>query len=158
MLTCDRETQQPLIYIYEEGYCRFSDMKFSYNHARSEEPKVHLTNYSVSDKSNPHKSLLMLSDFFISSPELKDSFYSQLSKIVVETVMNAKDIVFEANRFELLGFDVILDRNKKLWLLEINMNPACEVRRSEKLEHTADKMIADMMVIVKAAAGKTVIN
>lgn len=39
--------------------------------------------------------------------------------------MNTKDIVFEPNKFELLGYDVIFDQHQKLWLLEINLNPAC---------------------------------
>lgn len=52
---------------------------------------------------------------------------------------------------------MIFDQYEKLWLLEINLNPACEATRSQKLQNIADKMIHGMMKIVKGASGKSVI-
>lgn len=91
LLTCEKGTSQPLIYVYEDAYCRFSDMKFTYNYYRSDEPKIHLTNYSVSDKSNPDHSLMLLSELFQQNlPHLQAKYQEQINKIVVETAMNAK--------------------------------------------------------------------
>jgi hypothetical protein len=35
--------------------------------------------------------------------------------------------------FEVYGFDVVMDEGKKLWVLEVNMSPACD-RRAEFIE------------------------
>lgn len=87
-------------------------MKFTYTYFKSDEPKIHLTNYSVSDKSKPENSFMLLSELFKENlPGLEDKYRQQINKIVVETVMNAKEICFQTNKFELLGYDVIFDKN-----------------------------------------------
>lgn len=60
-------------------------MRFTYTYYRSEEGKIHLTNYSVSDKSNPHTSLMLLSELFANPKyaSLKGKYYEQMAKIIV---------------------------------------------------------------------------
>lgn len=33
------------------------------------------------------------------------------------------------NSFELFGFDFVVDKNLNLWLIEVNMSPACAERQ-----------------------------
>ena len=33
------------------------------------------------------------------------------------------------NSFELYGFDFVVDKDLKLWLIEVNMSPACAERQ-----------------------------
>ena len=33
------------------------------------------------------------------------------------------------NSFELFGFDFVVDKDLKLWLIEVNMSPACAERQ-----------------------------
>ena len=46
------QNNEPVIYLYSEAYCRFSDLPFTYDHRKKDESRIHLTNYSKSDKSN----------------------------------------------------------------------------------------------------------
>lgn len=53
---------------------------------------------------------------------------------------------------------MIFDQSHKLWLLEINLNPACESTRNQKLEAMAERMVRDMLNIVRAASNKDIIH
>ena len=40
----------------------------------------------------------------------------------------AEVIESKHNSFELFGFDFVVDKDLKLWLIEVNMSPACAER------------------------------
>ena len=40
----------------------------------------------------------------------------------------AEAIPNRPNSFELFGFDFVVDKDLKLWLIEVNMSPACSER------------------------------
>lgn len=49
------------------------------------------------------------------------------------------------NCFELFGFDFVIDRKFKCWLIEANMSPACAERTpwlTEALDDMADGMLS----------------
>lgn len=37
--------------------------------------------------------------------------------MVIESIMNVRELGFERGKFELLGFDVLYDESYRLWLL-----------------------------------------
>lgn len=41
----------------------------------------------------------------------------------------AEVIESKINSFELFGFDFVVDKDLKLWLIEVNMSPACAERQ-----------------------------
>ena len=41
----------------------------------------------------------------------------------------AEVIESRLNSFELYGFDFVVDKDLKLWLIEVNMSPACAERQ-----------------------------
>ena len=41
----------------------------------------------------------------------------------------AEVIESRLNSFELFGFDFVVDKDLKLWLIEVNMSPACAERQ-----------------------------
>lgn len=63
-------------------------------------------------------------------------FWKRVSQIVVKTILAAQpqicsvyDSIFPANNegyscFEVLGFDILIDRNAKPWLMEVNHTPS----------------------------------
>ena len=50
-------------------------------------------------------------------------------KIVNTTLTTMADVIENSlNSFELYGFDFVVDKDLKLWLIEVNMSPACAER------------------------------
>ena len=55
-----------------------------------------------------------------------------------------------SNSFELYGFDFVVDKDLKLWLIEVNMSPACAERQPWLVD-----MLDDMATgVVKMIAAK----
>jgi len=54
----------------------------------------------------------------------------QIIKITQDVLNKSSEVIeFRANSFELFGFDFAMDKNLNLWLIEINMSPACSERQ-----------------------------
>ena len=163
---------QPLrLYLYRDGLARFATEKF-------EEPSEenlshfykHLTNYAINknhpdfvaqDESVPlttptHKRLL--SSLF--SPEFLELLHHQLASLIIKTILSGLPALENAyaqckkhknnqSCFQLLGFDVLMDENNKLWLLEVNQNPSLMIDTSvdRELKHMLVKNILQMIQI-----------
>lgn len=94
----------------------------------------HISNYSV----NRDEELVMSSEDFISylqnHTQHKDCtweslFLPQIEKIVHSVAAKSMETIeSKHNYFELFGFDFAVDKNLKLWLIEVNMSPACAER------------------------------
>ena len=69
-------------------------------------------------------------------------FLPQVDFIVKSTFTQAADVIENRpNSFELFGFDFVVDKDLKLWLIEVNMSPACSERQpwlKEMLNDMAD--------------------
>jgi len=56
-------------------------------------------------------------------------FLPQVDDIVKATLTQMAEVIdSRPNSFELFGFDFVVDRDLKLWLIEVNMSPACNER------------------------------
>ena len=56
-------------------------------------------------------------------------FLPQIDHIVKQTLMQMAEVIENRlNSFELFGFDFVVDKDLKLWLIEVNMSPACAER------------------------------
>ncbi|XP_061594375.1 tubulin polyglutamylase TTLL7 [Cololabis saira] len=138
------------IFLYNDGLVRMGTEKY---HAPSEanlsQLYMHLTNYSVNkhnenferdetvDKGSK-RSISWLTEFLRSNDYDVTKLWGDISELVVKTLIVAEPHVLHAYRmcrpgqppgsdsvcFEVLGFDIILDRKLKPWLLEINRAPS----------------------------------
>uniref|UniRef100_A0A8C5BP90 Tubulin tyrosine ligase-like family, member 7 n=1 Tax=Gadus morhua TaxID=8049 RepID=A0A8C5BP90_GADMO len=138
------------IYLYDDGLVRMGTEKY---HAPSEanlsQLYMHLTNYSVNkhnenferdetaDKGSK-RSIGWFTEFLRANHHDVAKFWGDVSELVVKTLIVAEPHVLHAYRmcrpgqppgsdsvcFEVLGFDIILDRKLKPWLLEINRAPS----------------------------------
>lgn len=53
-----------------------------------------------------------------------------MDKIILQTFNAYKNVIkYQEGCFELFGFDALFDEGRKLWLLEVNLNPACSSER-----------------------------
>ncbi|XP_075878742.1 tubulin polyglutamylase TTLL7 isoform X2 [Nelusetta ayraudi] len=144
--TCD-----PLrIFLYNDGLVRMGTEKYhAPNEANLSQLYMHLTNYSVNkhnenferdetvDKGSK-RSISWFTEFLRSNDYDVAKFWGDISELVVKTLIVAEPHVLHAYRmcrpgqppgsdsvcFEVLGFDIILDRKLKPWLLEINRAPS----------------------------------
>uniref|UniRef100_A0A3Q3MZN8 Tubulin tyrosine ligase-like family, member 7 n=1 Tax=Mastacembelus armatus TaxID=205130 RepID=A0A3Q3MZN8_9TELE len=138
------------IFLYNDGLVRMGTEKY---HAPSEanlsQLYMHLTNYSVNkhnenferdetvDKGSK-RSISWFTEFLRTNDYDVTKFWGDISELVVKTLIVAEPHVLHAYRmcrpgqppgsdsvcFEVLGFDIILDRKLKPWLLEINRAPS----------------------------------
>lgn len=135
------------IYLYQEGLVRFCSEEYSDEVSNPHNKYVHLTNYTI-NKSSTHFdskvsttdectgskwSLAALRSYFEQSNMDYDKLFKDIHDIIVKTVITISDktiqttdklISHENCLFELYGFDVLIDRNLKPWLMEVNLNPS----------------------------------
>ncbi|XP_041134197.1 tubulin polyglutamylase TTLL7-like isoform X2 [Polyodon spathula] len=138
------------IFLYNDGLVRMGTEKY---HPPSDtnlsQLYMHLTNYSVNkhnenferdetaDKGSK-RSISWFTEFLRINDYDVSQFWGDVSELVVKTLIVAEPHVLHAYRmcrpgqppgsdsvcFEILGFDIILDRKLKPWLLEINRAPS----------------------------------
>ncbi|XP_068599864.1 tubulin polyglutamylase TTLL7 [Brachionichthys hirsutus] len=138
------------IFLYNDGLVRMGTEKYhAPNDANLSQLYMHLTNYSVNkhnenferdetvDKGSK-RSISWFTEFLRTNGYDVAKFWGDVSELVVKTLIVAESHVLHAYRmcrpgqppgsdsvcFEVLGFDIILDRKLKPWLLEINRAPS----------------------------------
>ncbi|XP_028855652.1 tubulin polyglutamylase TTLL7 isoform X2 [Denticeps clupeoides] len=138
------------IFLYNDGLVRMGTEKYhAPNESNLNQLYMHLTNYSVNkhnenferdetaDKGSK-RSIGWFTEFLRTNDYDVAKFWGDVSELVVKTLIVAEPHVLHAYRmcrpgqppgsdsvcFEVLGFDIILDRKLKPWLLEINRAPS----------------------------------
>jgi hypothetical protein len=126
------------IYLYNEGLVRFSTDKYS---LKSLDNKfAHLTNTSINKYApnlNSKKGVIgpgckwsfeHLKDYFRKHNMDYDALWFKIKMIVILTLVQFSSSVqnYECC-FELLGFDIFVDKKQKPWLLEVNTPPALAI-------------------------------
>ncbi|KAI3368727.1 hypothetical protein L3Q82_025709 [Scortum barcoo] len=138
------------IFLYNDGLVRMGTEKYHPpSEANLSQLYMHLTNYSVNkhnenferdetvDKGSK-RSISWFTEFLRTNDYDVAKFWGDVSELVVKTLIVAEPHVLHAYRmcrpgqppgsdsvcFEVLGFDIILDRKLKPWLLEINRAPS----------------------------------
>jgi len=129
------------IFLYKEGFARFSTETFSLNPASLQNNQIHLTNYSIQKhyiKQGCTRDLVsdpVLEGSKISLRTLKmklkaygvkwKSIWKKMQEVIIKTlIMAVHAIPHQPNNFELFGFDIMFDRNLKCWLIEVNSSPS----------------------------------
>lgn len=135
------------IYICRDGLVRFATQKYSNKRSSTKNRYMHLTNYSINKNSDDfvsnddvdacqgHKwSLKTLMAFWREEGKVDtDMVWNSICDVVVKTMLAADGkINSHAKTFlkqrssghELFGFDIMLDRDLKAWLLEVNISPS----------------------------------
>ncbi|XP_045691575.1 tubulin polyglutamylase TTLL7 [Phyllostomus hastatus] len=138
------------IFLYHDGLVRMGTEKYiPPNESNLTQLYMHLTNYSVNkhnerferdetENKGSKRSIKWFTEFLQANQYDVTKFWSDISELVVKTLIVAEPHVLHAYRmcrpgqppgsdsvcFEVLGFDILLDRKLKPWLLEINRAPS----------------------------------
>uniref|UniRef100_A0A8C5S7W3 Tubulin tyrosine ligase like 7 n=1 Tax=Laticauda laticaudata TaxID=8630 RepID=A0A8C5S7W3_LATLA len=134
------------IFLYHDGLVRMGTEKYHPpNESNLSQLYMHLTNYSV-NKHNEHferdetedkgskRSIKWFTEFLQTNHLDVSKFWNDISELVVKTLIVAEPHVLHAYRmcrpgqppgsdsvcFEVLGFDILLDKKLKPWLLEVS--------------------------------------
>ncbi|KAF4691106.1 hypothetical protein FOZ60_016209 [Perkinsus olseni] len=125
-------------YIYKEGFARLATVKYSSSAEDCKNRLMHLTNTSVQRNhvdNLPNDKHRMLGGTKLSFKDLKTRLeerdigwgilWEKIKDVIVRTLIMCEHMIgFQANSFELYGFDVIFDESLRAWLLEANSSPS----------------------------------
>ncbi|XP_001354608.2 probable tubulin polyglutamylase TTLL1 isoform X2 [Drosophila pseudoobscura] len=119
-------------YLYNEGFCRFCTEK--YDHTDINNVFMHLTNVSIQKTNQEYNSIhggkWPVQNLWLYLDSLRGGGVSQiLWQRISETIRHSLDAVApvmsnDRHCFEVYGYDIIIDKNLKPWLIEINTSPS----------------------------------
>ncbi len=88
----------------------------------------------------------------------EEHFLPRIVKIVKDVLKKSQEVIEpRVNSFELFGFDFAVSKNLDLWLLEVNMSPACSERQMW-LTEMLDDMANGVTRMISAKIAQTEIS
>ncbi|XP_071799892.1 tubulin polyglutamylase TTLL7-like [Asterias amurensis] len=138
------------IFLFNDGLVRMSTEKYcNPNDSNVDQLYMHLTNYSINKKSGnfersadvntgSKRSIKFLNDYLRKNDYDVTLMWKKIADVIIKTMIVAEPHVLHSYRmcrpgqssgsdsccFEILGFDIMLDRKLKPWLIEINRAPS----------------------------------
>ncbi|XP_051880741.1 tubulin polyglutamylase TTLL4 isoform X2 [Pristis pectinata] len=154
------------IYMFTDGLVRFASCKYSSSMKSLSNKFMHLTNYSVNKlnaeyKPNSDEKLcqghkwslkalwLYLNQKGVKTEQLREQMKDVIIKTIIasESYVNSQINLYVRNRYtchELFGFDIMLDENLKMWVLEVNISPS--LHSSSALDiNIKGQMVSDLL-------------
>lgn len=120
------------VWVYRSGFARFSNTRFSLDSIS--DTFVHLTNVAVQKTAPDYDSekgckwsLQELRMYFTAkhTPEVTRQLFHQIDNIFIKTLQSVQKIIInDKHCFELYGFDLMIDKNLKPWIIEVNASPS----------------------------------
>ncbi|XP_072038588.1 tubulin polyglutamylase TTLL13-like isoform X1 [Amphiura filiformis] len=134
------------VYVYKDGLGRFATVKYSEpTNSNVDDVCMHLTNYAVNKHSDEfirddytgHKRRLStIDEWYVENGYDKEKIWEDIHDVIIKTLISAHPILKHNYRtcfpnhikgsacFEILGFDIMLDKKLKPWVLEVNHSPS----------------------------------
>lgn len=157
------------VFVYNDGLGRFSTVKYEEpNNVNVENIYMHLTNYAIQKFSNEFvrdeetgskRRLSVVNKWFVENGYDLEKIWHSINDVIIKTLVSAHPILKHNYRtcfpnhtrgsacFEILGFDIILDRKLKPWVLEVNHSPSFTT--DSKLDREIkDSLVHDTLVLV----------
>ncbi|BFZ00035.1 hypothetical protein BsWGS_03074 [Bradybaena similaris] len=166
------------IFLYNDGLVRLATEKYLPPHENNiNKLFMHLTNYSVNKRNELYdknmafdtgskRSIRYFNEYLQRSDIDVSVLWRRIADIIVETLLVAQPHVLHAYRmcrpgvlfgsnsvcFEILGFDIMIDRKLQPWLLEVNRSPS--LGTDEKLDYEIKSaMLEDTLRLLNIRVG-----
>ncbi|NXU21459.1 TTL13 polyglutamylase, partial [Pardalotus punctatus] len=161
------------IFLYKEGLARFATMRYIDRSSRNlGDICMHLTNYAINKRSEnfvkddtmgSKRKLSTLNAWMAEHSYDTTKLWADIDDIVIKTLISAHAVVKHHYQscfpnhttccacFEILGFDILLDRRLKPWLLEVNHSPSFNT--DSQLDHEVkDALLCDTFNLINVHA------
>lgn len=144
-------------FLFQLGFCRFCNEKFSIDITDLDNLYMHLTNVAIQQKykkySSTHGGKFSLFNLFFYLQNLygydkSSKCYNDIKEVIIHSLKSVQPVM-NSNKhcFECYGYDIMLDDNLKPWLIEINSSPS--LATTTKGDHILKKkLINDVLDIV----------
>ncbi|KAM9003009.1 tubulin polyglutamylase TTLL6 [Sarcophilus harrisii] len=161
------------IFVYKEGLARFATTSYSNPSSDNlDDICMHLTNYSINKHSSnfvrdgnsgSKRKLSTFNDYMDKLGCDTAKMWKDIEDIIIKTLITAHPIIkhnyhtcfpnhiMNSACFEILGFDILLDRKLKPWLLEVNHSPSFSTD-SRLDKEVKDSLLYDTLVLINLGA------
>ncbi|XP_069884382.1 tubulin polyglutamylase TTLL6 isoform X3 [Dipodomys merriami] len=157
------------IFVYNEGLARFATTSYSNPCIDNlDDICMHLTNYSINkhstnfidDGNSGSKRKLSTFNMYMKNKGYDvEQIWKSIEDVIIKTLISAQPVIkhnyhscfpshtLNSACFEILGFDILLDRKLKPWLLEVNHSPSFST--DSKLDREVkDSLLYDTLVLI----------
>ncbi|XP_050013162.1 tubulin polyglutamylase TTLL6 isoform X2 [Alexandromys fortis] len=157
------------VFVYNEGLARFATTSYSHPSTDNlDEICMHLTNYSINkhssnfvqDAHSGSKRKLSTFNLYMKTHGYDvEQIWRAIEDVIIKTLISAYPVIkhnyhtcfpshtLNSACFEILGFDILLDRKLKPWLLEVNHSPSFST--DSKLDkEVKDSLLYDALVLI----------
>ncbi|XP_044300591.1 tubulin polyglutamylase TTLL6 [Varanus komodoensis] len=161
------------VFVYKEGLARFATSAYSDpSHSNLDDVCMHLTNYSINkhsanfirdEDSGSKRKLSTFNKHMEENGYETKQIWKDIDDVVIKTLVSAQPIlkhnyltcfpnhIMWSACFEILGFDILLDRKLKPWLLEVNHSPSFSTD-SWLDKEVKDQLLYDTLVLINLGA------
>ncbi|KAM6451327.1 tubulin polyglutamylase TTLL6 isoform 1-T1 [Liasis olivaceus] len=161
------------IFVYKEGLARFATSMYSDpSQSNLDNVCMHLTNYSINkhsanfvrdEDSGSKRKLSTFNKYMEQNGYDTGEIWKDIEDVVIKTLISAHPIIKHnyltcfpnhtmwSACFEILGFDILLDRKLKPWLLEVNHSPSFSTD-SWLDKEVKDQLLYDTLILINLGA------
>ncbi|XP_032093969.1 tubulin polyglutamylase TTLL6 isoform X1 [Thamnophis elegans] len=161
------------VFVYEEGLARFATSMYSDpSQSNLDNVCMHLTNYSINkhsanfvrdEDSGSKRKLSTFNKYMQQNGYNTGQIWKDIEDVVIKTLISAHPVLKHnyltcfpnhtmwSACFEILGFDILLDRKLKPWLLEVNHSPSFSTD-SWLDKEVKDQLLYDTLVLINLGA------
>lgn len=146
-----------VVYIYRDGFARFSNRRFTMDLGNMQDLYIHLTNVAIQkqapdyDRESGIKWGMRQLRVYLTSKhgqQAADGVFREMQNLVLRSLLSVQQVMInDKHCFELYGYDILIDDQLHLWLLEVNASPSLSVDTPADYELKFG-LLSDMLDIV----------
>ena len=149
---------QPLtVYLYRTGFARFTHHRYTTNTEDITNNYIHLTNVAVQKTSEKYNETtggkwdIRSLKLYLVSKYGRDAVvtaFNMIQELILKAIKSVQKIIInDKHCFEIYGYDILLDKDLKPWLLEINASPSMTANTPHDFELKCG-LIDDVFTII----------
>jgi len=122
------------VYIYRSGFARFTNSRYSYSAATLDDTHMHLTNAAVQKQNEEYSAendlkwdIRSLKLYLITQHgETRiNALFKEIQNVIIRSLICVQSVMInDKHCFELYGYDVMIDKDLAVWLIESNAAPS----------------------------------